>query len=355
MGLQVTPGVTDVTATSPIVSSGAPTPNITRNANADYAATAAQSITLTDATTGNVSTALSLSHNTTGTPAIDLGVQLSLKGQSSTTTDRLMAFIRTHWSVVTDASRAAYLSFAAAQGGNDPTTERFYIFGSGGASLYTKQDSGAGIFYVETGIQIGSIVPASGLFPQSDGTKYVPSAFAVPASVGAIGTDWQSNGASMVSGDHAAWQEVHYVTSADATTTSTTLVDVTGLVSNTLAISSTYEFEAVLLVATTADANGTKYGVHCSVAPTTIIANYFGPTTVSLNVQTMTFSGSMADNVASAGFLSTASEVGVIVIKGYLVTAGSGSPVFSIRHLKITSGTSTVSRGSTLKIRKVST
>jgi hypothetical protein len=198
MGLQITPGVTDVTATSPIISSGAPTPNITRDATVDYAATAAQSITINDAVTSGPPTALTLSHNTTGTPAIGLGVELDFKGESSTNTDRLMAFIRTHWSDVTDATRTAYLAFSAASLGNDPSADRFYIFGSGGASLYTKQDSGAGIFYVETGYQAGSPTPASGLLLQSDGTKYMASPMTWPTSAPTAGKILRSDGSNII-------------------------------------------------------------------------------------------------------------------------------------------------------------
>ena len=139
---------------------------------------------------------------------------------------------------------------------------------------------------------------------------------------------------------------------SDATTTGQALVDVTGLTFNATP-SSMYEFEALLDVSTTAVVTGTKYGVNVSPAPTRIYATFVGPTTVAANLQTMVTSGTNANNISSATFLTTASETGLVVIKGYFVTSASASPVFSIRHLKVTSGTSTVKIGSILKVRKI--
>jgi hypothetical protein len=98
---------------------------------------------------------------------------------------------------------------------------------------------------------------------------------------------------------------------------------------------------------------GTKYGVNVSPAPTRIYATFTGPTSVASNLQTTQTSGTNATNIASAAFLTTASETGLVVIDGYFVTSASASPVFSIRHLKVTSGTSTVKIGSILKVRKI--
>jgi hypothetical protein len=159
-----------------------------------------------------------------------------------------------------------------------------------------------------------------------------------------------SLGAAAQPGPAKSSCKTYKVTSSDATTTGQSLVDVTGLVSGTLAISTNYTFEAILYGTTTAVTTGTEYGVHISVAPTRIAADYIGPTTVSANVQTMAVSGTNADNIATPAFLTTASEEGVIKISGFFTTAGSGSPVFSIRHLKVTSGTSTVKVGSILSV-----
>jgi hypothetical protein len=144
------------------------------------------------------------------------------------------------------------------------------------------------------------------------------------------------------------------VSGSDATTTGQSLVDVTGLVTGTLSVSSRYEFEAVLSVSTTAVATGTEYGAHVTQAPTNIFALYSGPTTVAANVQVGQTVGTNADNVATTpAFLTTASETGVVTIKGFFTTGAGAGPVFSIRHLKATSGTSTVAIGSVLRVRKL--
>jgi len=140
-------------------------------------------------------------------------------------------------------------------------------------------------------------------------------------------------------------------TTADRTTTGQTLVNITDLVTGTLATNTKYEFEARLDVGTSADMTGVEYGVHVTPAPASIAATYFGPTTVSSNLQTMGASGTNADAVASGAFLTTASETGVVNINGMFTTGSSGSPVFSLQHRKVTSGTSTVKQGSVLRYR----
>jgi len=147
----------------------------------------------------------------------------------------------------------------------------------------------------------------------------------------------------------------YQVVTTDATTTGQSLVDVTGLVttSGDLAVSSRYKFHAVLSVSTTAVTTGTQYGVNITVSPTNIFANFTGPTTVATNLQVMQTLGVNANNTATdatKAFLTTASETGCITVDGFFTTAAGAGPVFSIRHLKTTSGTSTVAIGSILEI-----
>jgi hypothetical protein len=143
------------------------------------------------------------------------------------------------------------------------------------------------------------------------------------------------------------WTELT-VTGSDKTTTGQILVDVTGLVTPTLALSTVYEFEAVLLVSTSAVTTGTQYGVNVTVAPTNIVAVFTGAVTSTTGAVTTTNANNAADATA---FLTTSAMTGVVVIKGMFTTAGSGLPVFSIRQLKVTSGTATVKIGSTLRYR----
>lgn len=153
--------------------------------------------------------------------------------------------------------------------------------------------------------------------------------------------------------DMGGWNQFK-VSGSDVTTTGQALVDITGLVTGTLSISSSYEFEAVLYCTTSAVGTGTEYGVNVTQAPTNISVLYTGPTTVAANVQVCQTIGTNANNIiATPAFLTTASEDGCIFIKGFFTTGAGASPVFSIRHLKVTSGTSTVKIGSVLRIRKL--
>jgi hypothetical protein len=125
------------------------------------------------------------------------------------------------------------------------------------------------------------------------------------------------------------------------------LADVTGLVSDTLSVSSNYEFEAVLSAASSSSA-GNQYGVNCTVAPTRILATSAAATSATA----ASIVSTAANNTAMTAQMTVAAD-GLVVIKGFLSTAGTGSPVFSIQHLKATSGTSTVRIGSVLRIKKL--
>lgn len=143
------------------------------------------------------------------------------------------------------------------------------------------------------------------------------------------------------------------VSGSDVTTTGQTLVDVTGLITGTLSVSSNYEIEAMLIVSTSAVATGTEYGVNCTGTGTSQGILYMGPTTVSGGVQVLAEDGTNVNNTAATpAMLTTASETGVVWIRG-VVGTGTGTPTIAIRHLKVTSGTSTVKIGSTFRIRKM--
>lgn len=139
------------------------------------------------------------------------------------------------------------------------------------------------------------------------------------------------------------------VTGADALTTAQALVDVIGL-TFAAAASSVYEFEAILLCTTSNVNTGTKYGVACSAAGSSIAALYMGPVTSTTGAITSTNALTSADATA---FLTTANMTGHVIIRGILTTAAATGNL-SIQHLKVTSGTSTVKVGSTLRVRKLS-
>lgn len=158
--------------------------------------------------------------------------------------------------------------------------------------------------------------------------------------------------ATTVNNNTGGWVTLK-VSGSDATTTGQTLVDITGLVTGTLSVSSNYEVEATLIVSTTAVTTGTEYGINCTGTGTTHGAQFFGPSTVTAGAQVMNEDGTNINNTASTpAFLTTASETGIIKIFA-IVGTGTGSPTIAIRHLKVTSGTSTVKIGSIMRYRKL--
>ena len=139
----------------------------------------------------------------------------------------------------------------------------------------------------------------------------------------------------------------HKVTGSDVTTTGQTLANITGLTFATQA-NSVYEIEAVLKTTTSADAAGIKYGVNHSGAGASFIGNVQG-TGATTAIVTNSVN---ALNTANATALHTTSgATGIVVIKGF-VTVGATAGNITIQHLKVTSGTSTVKIGSTLKVWK---
>lgn len=132
------------------------------------------------------------------------------------------------------------------------------------------------------------------------------------------------------------------VTGSDATTSSTSLADITGL-SLTLEANKVYKFEANLVCVTSADANGTKYGVNFSAVGATVSAVILAPSSsTATRAETITAFNSTA---GLSNYLLTSGQTGGVVIRGTIVT-GSNGGTFTIQHQKNTSGTSTVKVGS---------
>jgi len=137
------------------------------------------------------------------------------------------------------------------------------------------------------------------------------------------------------------------VSGSNVTTTGQVLVDITGL-SNSLEANAFYEFEAHLLVSTSAVTTGTAYGINFSSAGATVTASIVGSST---NTATKTLRIN-AFNSQTAIYLATSGQVGAILIKGIIETGGNPGNL-TIMHLKLTSGTSTVFINSYLKTIRI--
>jgi hypothetical protein len=135
------------------------------------------------------------------------------------------------------------------------------------------------------------------------------------------------------------------VTGSNATTTGTTLTNITGL-SVALAANTVYEFYASLSVASSSTA-GTKYGVNFSTAGATVEATYIGASSA-----TSTVAGRISALNTATGVLMAVAADGAIHISG-VITTGANAGNLTIQHLKVTSGTSTVYINSYLKAVKI--
>jgi hypothetical protein len=133
--------------------------------------------------------------------------------------------------------------------------------------------------------------------------------------------------------------------SADRTTTGQALADISDL-SIALLANSVYEFEAILMVASSAS-TGNQYGVQFSAAGASVEAQISG----TLAAATSRSDRIAALNTATPTYL-TSGAAGGIRIQGVIVV-GANAGNLTIRHLKVTSGTSTVRAQSFVKAFKL--
>lgn len=137
------------------------------------------------------------------------------------------------------------------------------------------------------------------------------------------------------------------ITGSNVTTTGQTLVDITGL-SRALVANAVYEFEAVMSATTSAVTTGISYGVQYSAAGATIEANIVAASsTTAAKAERIS-----AFNTATTAFLATSAQAGGVRIQG-IVTTGANPGNLTVRHLKITSGTSTILINSFLKVTRI--
>lgn len=135
---------------------------------------------------------------------------------------------------------------------------------------------------------------------------------------------------------------------SNVTYTGQTLVNITGL-AILLGANSTYEYEAILSVQTSAVTTGIQYAIAYTAGYSQFSGQIIG------NVNTSYSRGNLLSiNTASATFMTTSNQSGQILIKGYIKTSGIGGTL-SIKHLKVTSGTSTILPYSYFRVNLIST
>jgi hypothetical protein len=147
-------------------------------------------------------------------------------------------------------------------------------------------------------------------------------------------------------GDPLSINAFALVAGSNATTTGQVLVDITGLTLALLA-NHTYEFEAILSVQASSAA-GNEYGVQFSTAGATVEAQISGTLAAGTSQSTRI----SALNTATVAYV-TSGATGGIRIQGVIVV-GANAGNLTIRHLKVTSGTSTVFISSFLRATLIS-
>ncbi len=182
-------------------------------------------------------------------------------------------------------------------------------------------------------------------------TSQIPNTAVSPGSyvLSSITVDAQGRVTSASSGvSNGYWDSTVEVSGMDATTTSTSLVNITGLTFSA-AINSVYEIEADLFCSTSADTSGMKFGVQYSAAGASV-----GATTTGTFTSSSAGSSSIValNSATSNTYLTTGSQLGDLTIKGH-VTTGANTGNITIQFLKVSSGTATVKIGSVLKVKKM--
>lgn len=145
--------------------------------------------------------------------------------------------------------------------------------------------------------------------------------------------------------DTMYWDSVVQVAGADFTTTSTSLVDITGLTLPVVA-NSLYEIEVVLRCQDSA-ANGYKIGMNYSAAGATMSMYYLG-----LSSGSVTQGGLVTLNSAGATLGATSAVNQLVYVKAiFIIGVNAGNITMKIQSA--TAGTETVYIGSIMKIRKL--
>jgi hypothetical protein len=193
-------GVTSIATTSPITGGTITTTGtLSLDVSVDHNFTTSQTMTVTDAVTSLETDALTLSHNSSGTPAANTyKTGLLFKGKSATVNDRIMGSVSGVWTTATDVSRDGYIFI---QGANSSglTGSGLYVFSNGSVNVNNNTKLGTNGVLSAAAYLISTSVGTAGTFLQSNGsTGYISSAYTLPSAIGAGGKILRSNGTNYI-------------------------------------------------------------------------------------------------------------------------------------------------------------
>lgn len=151
-----------------------------------------------DSSTNVISDGHVIGHQSTGTPAADLGSAIRFDIDSVSQVDDPAGRIAVAWSNATTISAASYMDFQAATGGGNPAS-CMRLYGSSGLHVgLTPADPGAGVVNVVTGFRIGGAA-ATGKILIGNGTNFVASTPTYPNAAGTAGYLMRSDGTNFTS------------------------------------------------------------------------------------------------------------------------------------------------------------
>lgn len=194
------------------------TVSIDTAANASWVAQ--QSIAITDSeTAGSTTAALTLGHNSTGTVADGFGVPLEFRSETTGTggaNDQTQGRITAIWSTVNHPTRTAYFDFGLVNNAA-ATASKMRLFGSGGLSVNSTSDPGAGIINANSGFRIGNAALLNKTLI-GNGTNFVASTLkavfnASTATQGIANTDTYLTGSAftVAAGDFVVGMIYHVI------------------------------------------------------------------------------------------------------------------------------------------------
>lgn len=165
-----------------------------------------------------------------------------------------------------------------------------------------------------------------------------------------------ANGGTGGTTNNGGWTVIQ--TTADSTTNSTTAVAITAgsgvsLVTPTLAVSTKYEWEAILICTNAADANGMKFGCHAVSSGSGFALSMVGsgPTSTTASSGGIGVTNATAATVGGTAVCPVSGMIGIVRMFGFYLTGSTGSPVLTLDFAKVTGNTATVNAGSILRYR----
>jgi hypothetical protein len=350
-------GVTSIATTSPITGGTITTTGtIALDVAVDHAFTAAQSVTLSNATTNSIDPILTLGHNSTGTAAAGFGGSIKFKLEDSTTDNSEAGEIQVKWTDATHNSNVSDMVFKLDNGGL-PTGIKFTIKGNGtvfpnggywdttGAATaagYILQSDGSS--YNASGMKFPTSASTSGKIIKSDGTHLVMSTetYAAPGTSGNVltsnGTNWTS---AAPSGGGGLTQTTSQVSGSNYTNATNSFTNVTGL---TFAASANKLYLVQAWIPWSRDnAGGWQIQLAYSAAGATGTYDFFTP-----DGSTSSPAHKCIDVNNSAGTFGTLSSQDTMLSLFGMVKTGANAGNITIQALRITGGTITIYIGAAM-------